>query len=85
MALYRYMPDNQESHAFCPTESNSWCKRWQNSGSEDYKSSANLPKVINDLLMPIFLDLRNDNLFSRCLEETTQNPNEAFNQIIWKK
>ena len=35
--------------------------------------------------MPIFLDLRDDNLLSRCSEWTTQNPNEAFNQIIWKK
>ena len=31
--------------------------------------------------MPIFLDLRDDNLLSRCLEGTTQNLNEAFNQI----
>ena len=29
------MPDNQERHAFCPRESNSWCKYWQNGGSED--------------------------------------------------
>ena len=84
MALYD-MPDNQERHAFCPRESNSWCKCWQNGGNEDYKSSINLPKVIKDLLVPIFLDLRDDNLLSRCLEWTTQNPNEAFNQIIWKK
>ena len=24
-------------------------------------------------------------LLSRCLEGTTQNPNEAFNQIVWQK
>ena len=29
--------------------------------------------------------MRHDNLSSRCLEGTTQNPYEAFNQIIWKK
>ena len=23
-----YMSDNQERHAFCPRESNSWCKYW---------------------------------------------------------
>ena len=34
--------------------------------------------------MPIFLDLRDDNLLSQCLEGTTQSPNEAFNQFIWK-
>ena len=47
------MPDNQERHTFCPRESNSWCKYWQNGGNEDYKSSINLPKII----VPIFLDL----------------------------
>ena len=76
--------DNLERHAFCLRESNC-CKYWQNDGSEDYKSSVNLPKVIKDLLVPIFLDLRDDNLLSRCLDGTTQNLNEAFNQIIWKK
>ena len=43
------MPDNQERHAFCPRQSNSWCKYWQNGGNEDYKLSVNLPKVIKDL------------------------------------
>ena len=79
------MPENQERHAFCPRESNSWCIYWQNGGSEDYKSSVNLPKVVKDLLVPIFLHLRDNKLLSRCLEGTTQNPNEAFSQIIWKK
>ena len=51
------MPDNQERQAFCPSESNSWCKYWQSGGSEDYKSSVNLPNVIRDLLVRIFLDL----------------------------
>ena len=74
-----------ERHAFCPRESNSWYKYWQNGGNENYKSSANLPKMIKDLLKPIFLDLWDDSLLFRRLEATTQNPNEAFNQIIWKK
>ena len=79
------MPEKQERHAFCPRESNSWCKYWQNGGSEDCKSSVTLRKVIKDLLVPILLDLRDDNLLYRCLEGTTQHPNKAFNQIIWKK
>ena len=32
-----------------------------------------------------FLALRSDDLLSRCLDGATQNPNEALNQIIWKK
>ena len=35
--------------------------------------------------MSIFLDLQDDNLLSRCLEGIRQNPNEAFNQIVWEK
>ena len=58
------MPEKQERHAFCPRESNSWCKYWQNGGSEDCKSSVTLRKVIKGLLVPIFLDLRDDNLLS---------------------
>ena len=69
----------------CISESNSWCKHQQNGGSEDYKSTVNLPKVIKELLVPIFLDLWDDNLLSGCLEGTTQNINETFNWIIWKK
>ena len=38
--------DNQERYASCLRESNTWCKYWQNGGSEDYKSLVNLPKVI---------------------------------------
>ena len=77
--------DNQESYQFCQRESNSWCKYWQSGGSGNHKSSANLPKVIKDLLMLIFLNLQDDNSLSRCLEATTQNPKDAFNKIIWKK
>ena len=58
------MPGNQNRHAFCPRESSSWCKYWQNGGNEDYNSSVNFPKVIKDLLVPIYLDLRDDNLLS---------------------
>lgn len=79
------IPDNQERHQFCPRESNNCCTYWQNGGSGNYKSNVNLPKVIKDLLVQIFLDLRDDNLSSRCLEQTTQNPKEAFNEITWKK
>ena len=50
-----------------------------------YKSKINLPVAIKTLLTPIFWDLSSDKLLSKCLQGTTQNPNEAFNQIIWQK
>ena len=50
------MPDNQEGNSFCPSEYSSWCKYWQDGGSQNYQLSVNFPKVIKDLLVPIFLD-----------------------------
>ena len=29
--------------------------------------------------------MRDDELLGRCLDGTTQNPNEAVSQIVWKK
>ena len=34
---------------------------------------------------PIFQDLQNDSLLSKCLHGKTQNQNESFNSIIWKR
>ena len=73
----------EERHKFCPRNEESWCKYWQK--KSDYKSSVNLPEVIHEELLPIFMSLRADDLLSRCLDGTTQNPNEAFNHIVWKK
>jgi len=78
-----YVPDNEERHKFCPRTEDSWCKYWQ--GDKDHKPSVNLPIAIKDVLIKTFVDLRADDLLSRCLDGATQNPNEAFNQIIWKK
>ena len=30
------MPDNQEGNSFCPSEYSSWCKYWQDGGSQNY-------------------------------------------------
>ena len=34
---------------------------------------------------PIFQDLQNDTLLSKCLHGKTQNQNESFNSTIWKR
>ena len=44
-----------------------------------------MPVAIHKVILPIFQNLCNDELFSRCLDGTTQNPNEAVNQIVRKK
>ena len=74
-----HIPDGNTRHQFCPRSNDSWCVYWQNK-EKQYKSSVNLPLSIHNEVKLIFMDLRSDNLLSRCLESTTQNPNEAFNQ-----
>jgi len=74
-------------HQFCPRTINSWC-RYQSdkiTGMKTYKPSKGIPVVIKKELDKIFADLSSDELLSRCLEGTSQNPNEAFNQIIGQK
>ena len=68
---------------FCPRTEESWCKYWK--GDKSFKPSVNLAIPIMDILKKTFMDLRADDLFSRCLDGATQNPNEAFNQFIWQK
>jgi hypothetical protein len=38
-----------------------------------------------EILKPTFMALRDESLLSRCLAGMTQNPNEAFNQLVWKR
>ena len=76
-----------ERHKYCPTGSDSWCK-WQldkQNGTKLYKPRIGIPKWIHDVIYPIFVELRDDSLLSKCLHGQTQNPNEALNQIIWSK
>ena len=70
--------DGAERHMFCPRSEESWCKFWQ--GIENYTPSINLPLAIKDVLVKTFMDLRADDLLSRCLDGASKNPNEAFNQ-----
>ena len=50
-----------------------------------YKPSTSLPASIKREIQKMFQDLSSDELLSRCLEGTTQNPNEAFNQLVWQR
>ena len=72
-------------HQFCPRSIDSWCNYLKKDGKELSSHSINLPQAIHEVLLPIFQDLRADDLLVRCLDGTSQNPNEAFNQIMWKK
>ena len=77
------LPDIGDRHKFCPRQQHSWCKYWQT--KQDYKSSVSLPVAIHKVIYLIFQNLCDDELLGRCLDGTTQNSNEAVNQIVWKK
>ena len=50
-----------------------------------YKPSTSLPVAIKREIQVVFQDLSSDELLSRCLEGTTRNLNEAFNQFVWQR
>ena len=54
-------------------------------GTSLYKEKPGLPSVISDNIRPIFLDLSDENLLSKCLHGKTQNNNESINNVIWKR
>ena len=79
--------DDESRHRFCPPGEESWCKYKKDiaTGKDTYKKSINLPKWIHDIIRPVFDALADDELLSKCFHGETQNPNEAFNNIIWTR
>ena len=79
--------DNVFRHRFCPPGADSWCgfKKDEINGTNNYHSHINIPEWIHQLIRPIFTNLADDTLLSKCLHGQTQNANESINQIIWTK
>ena len=50
-----------------------------------YKEKLGLLSVVRDKIRPMFLDLSDENLLSKCLHGKTQNSNESINNGIWKR
>ena len=68
----------------CPNHENSWCKYQLDKiiGTQNYENTINIPVIIFHI-KPIFQDLFNKELLSKCLNGQTENTNEALNAIIW--
>ena len=47
--------------------------------------SVSFPVAIQKVICTVSKNLCDDELLGRCLDGTTQNPNKALNQIVWKK
>ena len=89
MAGLYHVASSQENpqHQFCPEGKDSWCG-WQRdkaNGTTEYKSKKGLPAAIVEVVLPIFKDLSDPTLLTRCLDSHTQNPNESLNNMIWKR
>ena len=77
--------DPEYRHRFCPWGNDSWCK-WQKSKSLvgcKFKEKQGMPLWIHEILKPVFQNLSEEELLSKCLHGQTQNCNEALNNIIW--
>lgn len=78
--------DDNERHKYCPDsteEEPSWCE-FKRAGKMEDKPH-HLDAVFLDLLMPTFTRLSDKDLLVRCLNGYTQNQNESFNTLIWKR
>ena len=54
-------------------------------GKSTYKKTINLPKWIYNIIRPVFDAHVDDELLSKCFHGEAQNPNEAFNNIVWTR
>lgn len=87
--FYHLSSTNEEpAHGMCPTGSESWCKYQKSLVTKetyDHNKHTHLPKVVMEMIKPIFTDLSKPDLLRRCLHKGTQNPNESLNNIIWTR
>ena len=79
--------DSESRHLFFPPGEDSWCKYKKNivTGKSTYKKTINLPKWMYHFIRPVFDALADDELLSKCFHGETQNPNKAFNNIVWTR
>jgi hypothetical protein len=73
--------DSNPNHHMCPSDENSWCNYSLDTNGYNHKHG--LPEVIVELLEPIYDELSDAQLLSKCLHGKTQNSNEALNKVIW--
>ncbi|XP_074096699.1 uncharacterized protein LOC141525900 isoform X1 [Cotesia typhae] len=87
--FYHYgSSDEKPNHDMCSKGEESWCsyQRAEARGELDTYSHdySPLPSDVLKAIKPIYEDLSNENLLSRCIGGFNQNNNESFNQLVWK-
>lgn len=79
--------DSEPKHQCCPVGKGSWCsyQRALAEGKTLPKHDPKIPKDLAEHIKPVFERLCNDELLGRCELGATQNQNESFNAIIWRR
>ena len=80
--------DTSPRHENCPEGAESWCE-WRKAEATNSLASFNHPaRMINENvekhIRPIYEELANNELLTRCLGGHTQNSNESFNATVWR-
>lgn len=88
--FHKLSTNTNPQHALCPKGVDSWCgfqktDAVSDSPQETYSHKNSLPEVVMTTIKPIFKDLSDKSLLSKCTHGKTQNPNESLNNVIWAR
>lgn len=84
--FHKRSTDDRPLHHLCPEGADSWCK--YNKAlqlNQPYTHEISLPEAVLLAIHPTYKDLAKPDLLKKCLHGQTQNPNESFNSVIWKR
>lgn len=90
--LHSYSTDDEPRHTACPTGRDSWChfnrSKALEAAGEPPASRPHKPAFSRELakeLVPVYNRLSRSDLLERCSRMKTQNANESFNALVWKR
>lgn len=83
---HKLSTDEKPQHDKCPRGADSWCS-WQKAKAtntlDSYKHKKSMNSEVFEAIKPVYEELSNDDLLTRCLGGFTQNNNESFNSTLW--
>lgn len=80
--------DDHPLHSKCPNGSDSWCsyQRAAAAGKAgQFRHKGGLPLDVMQVIKPIYVRLTAPEMLEKCLHGKTQNNNESFHSLIWKR
>ncbi|KAM7284353.1 hypothetical protein ISCGN_001447, partial [Ixodes scapularis] len=90
--LHSYSTDEEPRHQACPHGEHSWChfnrQKALEAAGEPTKPQPHRPAFSRDIakeLVPLYNRLSRQDLLERCARMGTQNNNESFNALVWRR